>query len=108
MSPPAPRIPPSLAAAGEIALFRVAGELHAIADSRRHAGAGASLVSGYLDGTTLACSAHGLRFDSVAGGRKCGGALVLRRFPVRESDARIEIEIDLDDAANASSQGFCQ
>ena len=89
----------------EIALFRVKGELHAIADGCPHAGA--SLVSGHLDGTTLACSAHGLRFD-LRSGRMCGGALVLRRFPVRERDARIEIEMDLDDAANASSQGSCQ
>src|SRR6478735_7319252 len=49
----------------EIALFRVQGTVHAIADSCPHNGA--SLATGELEGTTIKCRAHGLRFDIATG-----------------------------------------
>ena len=49
----------------EIALFRVQGTVHAIADSCPHNGA--SLATGQLEGTTIKCRAHGLRFDITTG-----------------------------------------
>ena len=82
----------------EIALFRIRGQIHAVADSCPHAGA--SLASGHLDGSTLSCRAHGLRFDLISG-RMCGGRLELRRYAVREHDARIQI--DLADVAPADA-----
>jgi 3-phenylpropionate/trans-cinnamate dioxygenase ferredoxin subunit len=89
----------------EIALFRVGGQVRAVADSCPHAGA--SLFSGRLDGTTLQCRAHGLRFD-LNSGRMCGGGggLELRCYAVREHEARIEIE--LDDAAAAAADSAAE
>jgi 3-phenylpropionate/trans-cinnamate dioxygenase ferredoxin subunit len=76
----------------DIALFRIDGRIYAIADGCPHAGA--SLATGKLDGTTVSCRAHGLRFD-LASGRQCGVALGLqaRRYAVREADGRIEVDL---------------
>ena len=48
-----------------IAIFNVLGTLYAIDDSCPHAGA--SLSNGKLDGRTVQCPAHGLRFDLLTG-----------------------------------------
>jgi 3-phenylpropionate/trans-cinnamate dioxygenase ferredoxin component len=48
-----------------IALFNVDGALYAIDDSCPHAGA--SLLTGILEGRTVRCRAHGLRFDLANG-----------------------------------------
>jgi len=48
-----------------IALFNVDGVLYAIEDSCPHAGS--SLFGGKLEGRTVQCRAHGLRFDLATG-----------------------------------------
>ncbi|MDM0054021.1 Rieske 2Fe-2S domain-containing protein [Variovorax sp. J22R115] len=81
----------------EIALFRIEDTVHAIADSCPHAGA--SLARGALDGTTIRCPAHGLRFDLPSGCiHGAGGGLAVRTYPVRVHAGRVEV--DLGDAIN--------
>jgi 3-phenylpropionate/trans-cinnamate dioxygenase ferredoxin component len=48
-----------------IALFNVDGAIYAIDDSCPHAGS--SLLGGVLNGRTVQCRAHGLRFDLATG-----------------------------------------
>jgi len=74
----------------EIALFNVAGRVCAIDDSCPHHGA--SLVVGKLDGATVECRSHGLKFDLVSGCMR-GGSLRVRTYPVRVSQGRIEIDV---------------
>ena len=74
----------------DIALFNVGGALFAIDDSCPHNGA--SLAGGRLEGTTVACRAHGLRFDLGSGCMR-GGGLQVRAYPVRVHEGRIEIDI---------------
>jgi 3-phenylpropionate/trans-cinnamate dioxygenase ferredoxin subunit len=75
----------------EIALFNVQGCLYAIDDSCPHAGG--SLVIGPLDGTTVTCRAHGLRFDLASGCMRGGAGLRLRSYPVRIEQGRIEVDL---------------
>ena len=75
----------------EIALFNVGGTLYAIDDSCPHNGA--SLASGRIEGTTVACRAHGLRFDLGSGSMR-GGGLQVRTYPVRVHEGRIEIDLE--------------
>ena len=75
----------------EIALFQVQGAYYAIDDSCPHAGA--SLYSAQLDGTSVACRGHGLRFDLVSGCMHGGAGLRVRTYPVRVHDGRIEIDV---------------
>lgn len=62
-----------------VVLFNLDGAFHAIDDTCPHQGA--SLFAGKLNGTSLRCPAHGLRFD-LAGGEQSGGGLCLTRYPV--------------------------
>ena len=73
-----------------IALFHVQGGFYAIDDSCPHAGA--SLFSGQLDGTSVSCRGHGLRFELGSGCMR-GGALRVRTYPVRVRGDRIEIDL---------------
>jgi len=75
----------------EIALFRIEGTVHAIADSCPHAGA--SLATGLLDGTTIKCRAHGLRFDLATGCARGAGGFALRTYPARVHDGRVEVDL---------------
>lgn len=75
----------------EVALFRIQGTVHAIADSCPHAGA--SLVTGQLEGTTIKCRAHGLRFDVATGCPRVAGGFALRTYPVRVHDGRVEVDL---------------
>ena len=74
-----------------IALFHLQGAYYAIEDSCPHAGG--SLVVGRLDGTTVTCPAHGLRFDLATGCQRVAAGLRTRTIPVRLHDGRIEIDI---------------
>jgi len=47
------------------AIFNVEGTLYVIDDSCPHAGA--SLSGGHIEGRTVQCRAHGLRFDLLTG-----------------------------------------
>ena len=49
----------------DIALFNVDGNVYAVDDSCPHAGA--SLAFGRLEGRTIHCRAHGLKFDLATG-----------------------------------------
>lgn len=73
-----------------IALFNVEGQVYAIDDSCPHAGG--SLLFGKLDGRTVQCPAHGLRFD-LASGCMRGGSLAVRSYPVEHSDGRLRITL---------------
>lgn len=57
---------------GPVAVYRVAGGLHAIADRCPHAGA--TLSGGEADGGVLTCPGHGSRFDICTGERLRGPA----------------------------------
>jgi 3-phenylpropionate/trans-cinnamate dioxygenase ferredoxin component len=60
-----------------IALFNVAGTIYALEDACPHAGA--SLGAGKIEGKTVTCRAHGLKFDvtnGYAGGVPGFGATV--------------------------------
>jgi nitrite reductase/ring-hydroxylating ferredoxin subunit len=50
---------------GCVALFKVGDQYHAIDDSCPHQGA--SLAGGKLEGRSVQCPAHGLRFDLATG-----------------------------------------
>ncbi len=50
---------------GCVALFHVNGRYHAINDSCPHQGA--SLAGGKIDGSSIQCPAHGLRFNLDTG-----------------------------------------
>ena len=75
----------------EIALFRVRGQVYAIEDSCPHAGA--SLASAELEGTSISCRAHGLKFDLRTGCQR-GGGLTARTYPMREQDGRLQVDIE--------------
>jgi 3-phenylpropionate/trans-cinnamate dioxygenase ferredoxin component len=75
----------------EIALFNVHGNYHAIEDSCPHAGS--SLGAGKLDGTTVTCRAHGLRFDLTTGCMRGVSGMRIRTFPVRVHEGRIQIDL---------------
>lgn len=70
-------------------LCNVAGQLHAIDDSCPHQGA--SLFGGHLEGRTLQCSAHGLRFDLATGYLLNSTRVCVTRFPVESRDGRVFI-----------------
>ncbi len=74
----------------EIAIFRVQGRVYAIDDSCPHNGA--SLAGGKLDGPTVTCRAHGLRFDLATGCMRGAPGMGVRSYPVREHGGRIEID----------------
>jgi nitrite reductase/ring-hydroxylating ferredoxin subunit len=48
-----------------VALFNVDGAIYALNDACAHAGA--SLASGKIDGKTVTCRAHGLKYDITNG-----------------------------------------
>jgi len=75
----------------EIALFRVRGQVYAIEDSCPHAGA--SLASAELEGATISCRAHGLKFDLRTGCQR-GGGLTACTYPTREQDGRLQVDIE--------------
>jgi len=75
----------------EIAMFNVQGDLYAIDDLCPHAGG--SLLVGQLDGTTLTCASHGLRFDLASGCMPDGAGLKLRTYPLRLRRHRIEVDL---------------
>lgn len=58
--------------AGPVAVYRVDGQLHAIADRCPHAGA--ALSGGEVEGTVVTCPGHGSRFDIRTGERLRGPA----------------------------------
>jgi nitrite reductase/ring-hydroxylating ferredoxin subunit len=69
-----------------IAIFNVLGTLYALDDSCPHAGA--SLSSGKLDGRTVQCPAHGLRFDLLTGCVQTSRSFGVRCYSVEMRDGQ--------------------
>lgn len=71
----------------DIALFNVDGAVHAIENSCVHAGA--ALAGGKLCGRTVACPAHGWKFDVTTGALAIAPSLAVRKFAVEIVDGRV-------------------
>jgi len=78
-----------------VALFNIAGKLHAMDDVCPHAGA--SLAAGPLRDTCIMCPLHAIKFD-VTTGQPVGfqGIEPLQCFPVTVNGDAIAIEIELE------------
>lgn len=74
-----------------MALFNIDGEYHAIDDSCPHQGS--SLVSGKLDGRSVACPAHGLRFDLRTGCMVNAPALRIAVYPIQIEEGRVFVTL---------------
>jgi nitrite reductase/ring-hydroxylating ferredoxin subunit len=74
-----------------IALFNVDDVIYAIDDSCPHAGA--SLAGGKLDGRTVQCPAHGLRFDLDTGCMRPKTGLAVHAYPVTLHDDNLMISL---------------
>jgi nitrite reductase/ring-hydroxylating ferredoxin subunit len=81
------------AAGKDIALFNVAGNVHAIENSCPHQGA--ALSGGELCDRVVKCRAHGLRFD-VTTGEFAGAQAKLRVpvFPVQVTGGRVAVAVN--------------
>lgn len=75
-----------------IALFNVDGNLYAIDDSCPHSGG--SLSGGKLEGLTLQCPAHGLKFDIATGCMRSGASMRVRSYPVSLVGGTAHIRLD--------------
>lgn len=76
----------------EIALFNVAGSLHAIDNTCTHAGG--PLCEGEIEGTEVTCPWHGAVFD-VTSGQVLGPPAPesVARYSVRVEGSDIEVEV---------------
>lgn len=68
------------------AIFNVQGTLYAIDDTCPHAGA--SLSAGQVDGRTVQCRAHGLRFDLLTGCMQSSRNFGVRAYGVENRDGQ--------------------
>jgi nitrite reductase/ring-hydroxylating ferredoxin subunit len=84
-----------------IVLFHVEGRLYAIDDTCPHAGA--SLAAGKLEGRTLQCPAHGLKFDLTSGCMRTGSGLGMSLTTYPEECAHGRATITLPEATNSES-----
>jgi 3-phenylpropionate/trans-cinnamate dioxygenase ferredoxin subunit len=75
----------------DIALFNVQDSVYALDDSCPHQGS--SLVVGKVEGTTVTCRAHGLRFDLATGCMRSSLPLRVRTYPVRIEGGRVQVDI---------------
>jgi chlorite dismutase len=72
----------------QVALFRVDGEIYAVANRCSHANG--QLAEGTVEATTVTCPSHGSRFDLTSGEPLCGpAARPLARYPVRIQDGQV-------------------
>ncbi|HKU80879.1 MAG TPA: carboxymuconolactone decarboxylase family protein [Candidatus Tumulicola sp.] len=74
-----------------IALFNVNGRVYATDDSCPHAGS--SLGWGVLEGKTVKCRAHGLRFDVTSGSIAGGSGLCVTTYPAKVDDGKISVAL---------------
>jgi 3-phenylpropionate/trans-cinnamate dioxygenase ferredoxin subunit len=74
-----------------LALFNVAGTIHAIDDTCPHAGG--SLGTSRLDGTIVTCRAHGMKFDVTTGCFAGGTGFGVASYPVKVVDGKIMVAI---------------
>ncbi|MGY3945316.1 DsbA family protein [Aeromonas tecta] len=75
-----------------LVLFNIDGQFHAIDDSCPHQGA--SLCGGKLEGETIQCRAHGLRFNLRTGYLQGSTELKVGRYPVEQEGDRLYIVIE--------------
>ncbi|MBB2496187.1 Rieske (2Fe-2S) protein [Aquipseudomonas ullengensis] len=74
-----------------IALFNLAGQFFAIADSCPHQGS--SLCAGELQGRLIQCRSHGLRFDLASGYLANSDRLKVATYPIEEEGGQLFIVI---------------
>jgi nitrite reductase/ring-hydroxylating ferredoxin subunit len=76
-----------------VALFRVGGELHALANRCLHIGF--PIDDGVVTDVCVTCPWHGWRYDLRTGAHLTffGSRPGLETYPVRERDGRIEVAI---------------
>src|SRR4051812_13305283 len=74
-----------------LALFNVAGTIHAIDDTCPHAGG--SLGTSKLDGTIVTCRAHGMKFDVTTGCFAGTSGFGVASYPVKVVDGKIMVAI---------------
>jgi nitrite reductase/ring-hydroxylating ferredoxin subunit len=74
-----------------VAIFNVDGRVYAIADSCAHAGA--SLAAGKLDGTTVTCRAHGLKYDVTTGYVGGDPGFGVTSYVVDVADGKIRVAV---------------
>jgi 3-phenylpropionate/trans-cinnamate dioxygenase ferredoxin subunit len=75
-----------------IVLFNVGGEIFALEDSCPHFGA--SLFAGKLEGSTVKCRAHGMRFDLRTGRMPGEGGLCATTYPVSIEGGVVHVGIE--------------
>jgi 3-phenylpropionate/trans-cinnamate dioxygenase ferredoxin subunit len=80
-----------------IALFNVMDALYAINDACPHAGA--SLFNGTLDGRTVQCRSHGLRFDLLTGCMQTSRNFGVRAYGIELRDGQPHLVLHEADAA---------
>jgi nitrite reductase/ring-hydroxylating ferredoxin subunit len=73
-----------------VVLFHVDGAYYAIDDSCPHQGA--SLAGGRLEGRSLRCPAHGLRFD-LASGCMAPPGLEATVYPIQIEQGRVYVDL---------------
>jgi 3-phenylpropionate/trans-cinnamate dioxygenase ferredoxin subunit len=78
-----------------IAVFNVQGTLYAIDSTCPHAGA--SLANGLLDGHTVQCRAHGLRFDLRTGCMPGSKGLSVKSYAIEMREGQTYISISKTD-----------
>ncbi len=74
-----------------IAVFNVDGSVYAIDDRCPHTGS--SLACGKLNGLTVQCPAHGLKFKLDTGCMIYTDALKVRTYPVHIRNGNLELEL---------------
>lgn len=72
-----------------IILFNIENQLYAINDRCPHQGA--SLYGAKLDGCTIKCAAHGLRFNLANGFMLSSDLLKLETYPLEQIDGNVYI-----------------
>lgn len=82
---------PFTAADNDIALFNVDGSICAIADTCPHAGG--SLGLGKLNGTTVTCPVHGMKFDVTTGCFAGTSDIGVASYPVTVVDGKILVSV---------------
>jgi nitrite reductase/ring-hydroxylating ferredoxin subunit len=76
----------------DIALFNVEGTVYALENSCLHAGA--ALTGGPLCGKTIACRAHGWRYDVTTGALIVAPQMKVRTFPVQVADGKVMVQLE--------------
>jgi 3-phenylpropionate/trans-cinnamate dioxygenase ferredoxin component len=84
----------------DLAVFRVDNAVYAIQDSCPHQGA--SLSRGIVQGKTVACRAHGLRFNLDCDKQGGPPTLPIRRFTVQVVDGTVMLECDTNPACSTT------